>query len=238
MKEQEKLFGGFDEPENKTKPHFYSRYVLISYLIKAMRLGDSDLSLKIFWVCMEEGLSQWYIAKRLVQFASEDAVGDRAYSYAVSTFLFIDKIKNDENSVERCIIYLCKTPKMWESADEHYWECRRYQIIDEIETAYKEHCKPLEIPEWVMDQHTSQGKAKLRRGEEVDERFSGVMRGSALFMRAAYLRDGRVHSDISTKEQCHSFHLNRCMKKAMTVDQYLETYKITPAEFLDPAIKE
>ena len=235
---EQKLFTDFDEPVKKEKPHFYSRYVLISYLIKVMRLGDTDLSLKVFWVCMAEGLSQWYIAKRLVQFASEDATGDRCYNYAVSTFLFIDKVKNDVNSIERCIIYLTKTPMMWDSADEHYWECRRYQIIDEIEACYKEHRKPLEIPEWVMDKHTSQGKAKLRRGEEVDERFSGVMRGSALFMRAASLRDGRVHPNISTKENCHTYHLNRCMEESMTVDQYLEKYKITAEDFLDPTITE
>jgi len=62
----------FEGTENEQKPkRFYNKYDMTSFLLKSIRLNRKEDALTAMWCLIREGTGQWYIAKKLVQFASE-----------------------------------------------------------------------------------------------------------------------------------------------------------------------
>lgn len=225
----------FEGTENDPKPkHFYNRYDLVSYLLKSIRLGRKEDALTAMWLLLREGAGQWYIAKKLVQFASEDAVGAQAFIYAQSVFQLIKDVTDEVNSLSRLILYLCDAPKMWEIEKETEWEVRRIHLREKIKRQYERGEKPVELPSYVFDVYTAKGKSAARRGEQIDRRVSGVLEGSGLFCRATYLRHGRLDPDDTTIAQAYSKHLLKCVKEGLHVDAYLRKHDITIEDFLLP----
>lgn len=229
-KPQTSLFAG---TEHDPKPkRFYNRYDIVSYLLKSIRLRRKEDALTAMWLLLNEGVGQWYIAKKLTQYASEDAVGAEAYMYAVSVFLFIKDVTDDVNSLSRLILYLCDAEMMWESEKETEWEVRRIHLRERIKKCYANGQKPAELPSWIFDQYTASGKARMKRGEQIDRRASGVLEGSGLFCRACFLRDGMLDLSKTTVAQAYSPHLLTCAKEGLHVDAYLKKHGITIDDFL------
>lgn len=216
----------------ETKATGYNKYDLISYFIKSLRLGNKEEVLRIFWVMRSQKISEVYIAKKLVQFATEDTVGAEAVNYAWSTYGIVKEMKSEENALQRLMLYLCDTPKMWESEEEHYWELRRIQIREETKKQMKRGASPLKLSSWVWDKYTARGKQQLRAGKQIDRRFSGVYEGSGLYMRAHYVMRGYVQPEDTGSESAYSPHLLKCAELQMTVDAYLKKFHITAEEFL------
>ncbi|MDO8648814.1 MAG: hypothetical protein Q7R81_03445 [Candidatus Peregrinibacteria bacterium] len=231
-KSQTSLFEG---TEHDPKPkHFYNRYDLVSFLLKSIRLNRKEDALTAMWCLIQEGAGQWYIAKKLVQFASEDATGPEAFIYAQSVFQLIKDVTDEVNSLSRLIIYLCDAPKMWESEKETELEVRRIHLREKIKKQYQRGEKPIELPSYVFDVYTAKGKSAARRGEEIDRRASGVLEGSGLFCRATYLRYERLDMDDTIIAQAYSKHLLKCAKEGLHVDAYLRKHDLTIDEFLKP----
>jgi len=161
-------------------------------------------------------------------------VGAEAFIYAQGVFQLIKDVTDEVNSLSRLILYLCDAPKMWESEKESEWENRRIHLRERIKRQYERGERPLELPSYVFDVYTARGKAAQRRGEEIDRRVSGVLEGSGLFCRAAYLRHGRLDPDDTTIEQAYSKHLLKCAREGLHVDAYLKKYDLTIDEFLKP----
>lgn len=224
----------FNEPViNPKMKCLYNKYDLVSMLIKSIRLGQKEAALKCYWILKQEGITEYYIAKKLLQFASEDAVTPEAVNFAFTTFQIIKEFKVEENSMQRLILYLCSTEKMWETEGEHYWELRRIQIREETKKLHKKGLKPLELPEYVYDVYTSTGKQKLKKGEHIDRRFSGVYEGSGLFMRASFLKWGECVPEYTEKTSAYAPHLLQCAEEHLSVDQYLRKYQVTIDQFLN-----
>ena len=232
MAKQTTIFGNTDEPQSKTKTHFYNKFDIISYFIKSLRIGDKEQAITALWILLNEGMSQWYIAKKLVQFASEDAVGAEAFLYAQGVFQLISTVKEEENSLARLTLYLCDAPKQWESEEESKWEVQRIHIRERIKNQYKIGEKPLELPSYTWDCYTAKGKAALKRGEQIDRRISGVIEATGLFCRAAYLLHGRLSPQDTQPEQAYSPHLEKCLEEGLHVDAYLKEHGISATEFL------
>jgi hypothetical protein len=228
---QENLFG--ERPKKTEKKNFFNKYDLISYFLKSIRLGHKKQALRIFWCMKQEGMTEFYIAKKLVQFATEDSANPEAVNYAWTTFQIVKEFKSEENSLQRLILYLANKEKMWETEGEHHWELRRIQVREETKAMYRKKKKPFELPEFVFDQYTSFGKSALKKGEQIDRRFSGVYEGSGLFMRACHLKWGENQPNYTTKENAYSPHLEHCKKEGLSVDVYLRKHKISIDEFLN-----
>lgn len=225
----------FEGTEHDPKPkRFYNRYDLVSFLLKSIRLNRKEDALTAMWCLINEGAGQWYIAKKLVQFASEDAVGAEAFIYAQSVFQLIKDVTDEVNSLSRLILYLCDAPKMWESEKETEWEVRRIHLREHIKKCYTKGEKPVEMPSYVYDVYTARGKAAQRRGEKIDRRVSGVIEGTGLFCRAAFLKHGRLDPEDTTIPQAHGKHLLKCMKEKLHVDAYLRKHDLTVDDFLKP----
>lgn len=222
---QTKLFGEEDSQN-------YNKYDLISYFLKSLRLRQKEMALKLFWIMRNQGVTELYIARKLVQFSTEDAVGAEAVNYAWSTYYIVKELKSEENAIQRLILYLCSCEKMWETQGEHYWELRRIQIREETKKQLKAGKRPFEIPEYVFDRYTAKGKAAMKRGEQIDRRFSGVYEGSGLFMRSCHLKWGENVPEYTGKANAHSEHLEKCKQEGLSVDRYLTKYHITIDEFL------
>jgi|GEM_PF-3514803 hypothetical protein len=231
-KQQTSLFEG---SEHDPKPRrFYNRYDLVSFLLKSIRLNRKEDALTAMWALIHEGAGQWYIAKKLVQFAAEDAVGAEAFIYAQSVFQLIKDVTDEVNSLSRLILYLCDAPKMWESEKETEWEVRRIHLRERIKKCYAKGEKPAEMPSYVYDVYTARGKAAQRRDEKIDRRVSGVLEGTGLFCRAAFLKHGRLDPDDTTVPQAHGEHLLKCAKEKLHVDAYLRKHDLTVDDFLKP----
>lgn len=231
-KDQTSLFEG---TEHDPKPkRFYNRYDLVSFLLKSIRLNRKEDALTAMWCLLNEGTGQWYIAKKLVQFASEDAVGAEAFIYAQGVFQLIKDVTDEVNSLSRLILYLCECDCMWESEKETEWEVRRIHLREHIKKCYAKGEKPVELPSYVFDAYTARGKAAQRRGEKIDSRISGVLSGTGLFCRAAFLKHGRLDSEDTTVEQAYAPHLLKCLKEKLHVDAYLKKHDLTIDEFLKP----
>ena len=93
--------------------------------------------------------------------------------------------------------------------------------------------KPFELPDYVYDQYTAKGKAALRRGEQIDRRYSGVYEGSGLFMRASFLKWVTQNPEVTTVDHAYSDHLLKCKEEGLTVDEYLQKHSITIDQFLN-----
>lgn len=231
-KPQTSLFEGTDhDPKPK---RFYNRYDLVSFLLKSIRLNRKEDALTAMWCLLNEGCGQWYIAKKLVQFASEDAVGAEAFIYAQGVFQLIKDVTDEVNSLSRLILYLCDAPKMWESETETEWEVRRIHLRERIKKCYGRAEKPVELPSYVFDVYTARGKAAQRRGDKIDRRISGVMEGTGLFCRAAFLKHGRLAPDDTMVEQAYAPHLLKCLKEKLHVDEYMRRHALTVDDFLKP----
>jgi replication-associated recombination protein RarA len=226
MNNQKNLFG-------EEVAQGYNKYNLISYFLKSLRLRQKETALRLFWIMKHQKISELYIARKLVQFSVEDSVGTEAVNYAWSTYSIVKEFKSEENAIQRLILFLCSSEKMWATEGEHYWELRRIQIREETKRQLKAGKKPLKLPEYVFDQYTAQGKGAMKRGEKIDRRFSGVYEGSGLFMRACHLKWGENQPTYTTKENAYSPHLEQCKKEGLSVDQYLRKHRITIEEFLD-----
>jgi hypothetical protein len=229
---QENLFG--EKPKPK-KASFYNRYDLLSMLIKTMRIGDEEQAIQVMWLMLCERIPQVVIAKKLVDFASEDAIEPESFNFAFNAYQYIKEVKQETNTLSRVVIHLCKAKKHYACPEEHRLEVRRIHIREATKKAYRIGKKPLEVPSWVWDVYTAKGKQLKKSGEQIDERFSGVLKGSALCCRALYLRDGNIDPKNSNMKNLTSKHLARCEKEKITVDEYLEKYNITASEFLQPA---
>lgn len=223
---QTNLFGEND-------PQGYNKFDLVSYFIKSLRLRQKEMALKLFWIMRHQGVTELYIARKLVQISTEDAVGSEAVNYAWSTYSIVKEFKSEENAIQRLILYLCSCEKMWETQGEHYWELKRIQIREETKKQLKAGKKLLEIPEYVLDRYTAQGKAAMKQGKQIDRRFSGVYEGSGLFMRACYIKWGENVPEYTTKANAYSEHLEKCKQEGLSVDRYLSKYHISINEFLD-----
>lgn len=225
----------FEGTEHDPKPkRFYNRYDLVSFLLKSIRLNRKEDALTAMWCLLNEGTGQWYIAKKLVQFASEDAVGAEAFIYAQGVFQLIKDVTDEVNSLSRLILYLCDAPKMWESEQETEWEVRRIHLRERIKKQYAKGEKPVELPGYVYDVYTARGKAAQKRGEKIDRRVSGVLEGTGLFCRATFLKHGRLDSGDTTVPQAHGKHLLKCAKEGLHVDAYLRKHDLTVDDFLKP----
>ncbi|MDD4318991.1 MAG: hypothetical protein PHW10_01560 [Candidatus Peribacteraceae bacterium] len=225
----------FEGTEHDPKPkHFYNRYDLVSYLLKSIRLNRKEDALSGMWCLLREGVGQWYIAKKLTQFASEDAVGAEAFIYAQGVFQLIKDVTDEVNSLSRLILYLCDAPKIWENEKETEWEVRRIHLRERIRRCYERGEKPVELPGYVFDVYTAKGKAASRRGEKIDRRVSGVLEGSGLFCRAAFLKHGRLDPNDTTVAQAYGKHLLKCAKEGLHVDAFLRKHGLTVDEFLKP----
>ncbi|KAL4234389.1 Werner helicase interacting protein 1 [Mactra antiquata] len=94
-------------------------YNMISALHKSMR--GSDDSAALYWLArmMEGGEDPLYIARRLIEFASDDVglADPQALILAVNTFQachFIGKTESEKPLAE-CVIYLARAPKSYEA---------------------------------------------------------------------------------------------------------------------------
>lgn len=231
-KPQTSLFEGTeDDPKPK---RFYNKYDLVSFLLKSLRLKKKEDALIAMWALIHEGVPQLYLAKKLVQYASEDAIAPAAYVFAVSTFQFIRDAGDEVNSLSRLILYLCECDCMWENEKETEWEVRRIHLREKIKKCYERGQKPLELPSHVFDQYTATGKSRMKRGEQIDRRVSGVLEGTGLFCRACFLRDKKLDLSKTTIAQAYSPHLLQCAKEGLCVDAYLRKHGITVHEFLKP----
>ncbi|MCX6807357.1 MAG: hypothetical protein NTZ80_00915 [Patescibacteria group bacterium] len=221
------------EESGSKKVSFYNKYDLISLLIKSIRIGDKELAIQSYWLMKEENIPEYYIAKKLVQSASEDCILPEAFNYAMNAFLLIKELKIEENTLQRVILYLCQTEKIYHTEEEHYWELRKIQIREKTKQDYQHNKKPLELPDWIYDQYTAKGSAQKKRGDQIDRRFSGVYAGSGLFCRACYLKYQSIKPKQTSKKQAYCKHLEQCQKEKITIDDYLTKHKITIDEFLD-----
>lgn len=223
-----------DAEENPKTKRFYNRYDIVSFLLKSIRLNRKEDALTALWLLLREGAAQWYIAKKLVQYAAEDATAPASYVYAVSVFQFIRDTGDEVNSLSRLILYLCDCECMWETEKETEWEVRRIHLRERIKGCYERGEKPVELPSYVFDQYTASGKAKMKRGEQIDRRISGVLEGTGLFCRAAYLKHKRLDPEDTIVAQAYSKHLLKCAKEGLHVDAYLRKHDITIEDFLRP----
>jgi hypothetical protein len=229
---QENLFG--EKPKAK-KAAFYNRYDLLSMLIKAMRIGDEEQAIQVMWLMLCEKIPQVVIAKKLVDFASEDATEPESFNFAFNAYQYIKEVKQETNTLSRIVIHLCKAKKHYACSEEHRLEVRRIHIREATKKSYRAGKKPLEVPPWIYDIYTARGKQLKKSGEQIDERFSGVLKGSPLCCRALYLRDGNIDPKNSDMKNLTSKHLAQCEKEKMTIDEYLEKYQISVTEFLQSA---
>ncbi len=226
---QTDLFGNTPEAKKKS---FYNRYDLLSWLIKTMRIGDTEQAIQGLWLMLCEGIPQKVIAKKLVDFASEDAIEPESFNFAFNAYQYIKEVGQETNTLSRVMIHLCKARKHYSSLEEHKLEVKRIHIREVTKSAYKKGVKPMEVPEWIYDIYTAKGKSLKKSGKQIDERFSGVLTGSGLFCRALYLRDGTIDPSKSEMEDLKSTHLAKCEKEKLTADEYLKKYGITATEFL------
>ena len=229
MTNQTNLFGEGSEPKKKS---FYNHYDLLSWLIKSMRVGDVEQSIHVLWLMLCEGIPQKVIAKKLVDFSSEDAIEPESFNFAFNAYSYIKEVGQETKTLSRVVIHLCRAEKHYSSASEHEFEVKRIYIREKIKASYRKGIKPMEVPVWVYDIYTSTGKAKKKSGQRIDERFSGVLKGSGLFCRALYFRDGIIDPARSQMENLESKHLESCQREKLTVDGYLERHQITAEQFL------
>lgn len=227
--EQQPLIETWEQP---SKPKgLYNKYDLTSWLIKSMRMNRKHDAIQAMRCLLQDGNSQWYIAKKLVQFAVEDAVGAEPFLYVKSTYDLIVDIKDEVNALSRCVLYLCDAPKFRESKKEAYWEVERIRIRETTKEQYKKWIKPAELPEWVFDQYTARGSMKKKRWEIYDRRFSWVLVGGN-WMRWCYLRYGRLSDEDSSKDQTFCHHSLQCESEQISVDEYLDKYGISVGEYI------
>jgi len=231
MPKQRNLFGE-EEPEQKKSTHFYNKYDLLSFLIKSIRMNRKEDAITALSLLLCEGTSQWFLAKKLMQISSEDNYGAEPFIYAQSVFQAISMVKDEENSLARLVLYLCDAPKQHESEEESYWEVERQNIQKKIKNKYTKGEKPVELPEYIYDQYTATGKRRMKAGDQIQRRFSGVRAGTGLFCRAAHLVHGRLGPEDTTVGQAYSTHLEKCAKEGLHVDAYLRKHKISADEFL------
>lgn len=228
--EQQPLIETWEQP---SKPKgLYNKYDLTSWLIKSMRMNKKHDAIQAMRCLLQDGNRQWYIAKKLVQFAVEDAVGAEPLLYAKSTYDLIVDIKDEINALSRCILYLCDAPKFRESKEEAYWEVERIRIRETTKEQYKKWIKPAELPEYVFDQYTARGSMKKGKWEIYDRRFSWVLIGGN-WMRWCYLRYGRLSDEDSSKDQTFGHHSLQCESEQISVDEYLEKHGISVEEFME-----
>lgn len=227
--EQQPLIETWEQP---SKPKgLYNKYDLTSWLIKSMRMNRKHDAIQAMRCLLQDGNSQWYIAKKLVQFAVEDAVGAEPFLYAKSTYDLIVDIKDEVNALSRCILYLCDSPKFRESKEEAYWEVERIRIRENTKEQYKKWTKPAELPEYVFDQYTARGSALKRKWAIYDARFSGILQWGN-FMRALFLKFQWLNPHESKKEQSFSDHIIKCTKEYISVDDYMAKYNLTLDDLL------
>lgn len=221
----------FNEEKPASSPQG-NKYDLISLLIKSMRIGDIESSLKCFQAMKIQGITELYVARKLVHFASEDSITPEAVIFAWSTYGLIKEWKEETNSIERLIIYLCKSTKMYATKEENYWELRRLQIRDECSSKALQGERIIDCPSYVYDEYTAKGSALKKKGQKYDRRFSGIYEGSGLFMRACYLKWQKIDPSLTTIDNAYSPNLLQCLEEQMTVDDYLKAKSITIDEFL------
>jgi hypothetical protein len=122
-------------------------------------------------------MTETYIARKCVHFASEDAVGMDIFCYAKGVHDWVRDCGSEINSLSRLVIELCRAPKFRETRKEADREVWRIRIRETIKKNYQTGNKPFDIPERVYDIYTSRGKTAYVRGENVDTRYSGVLQG-------------------------------------------------------------
>ena len=216
--------------ETKTK-WLYNKYDLISYLIKSIRIWDKTRSLEIMWAMLSEKIPETYIARKLVHFASEDSVWSEAFLYAKGIHDFIKDNGSEINSLSRLVLYLCDSPKFWETEEEHYREFKRIEIRERMKKQYSKWEKPFEIPSYVYDQYTSIGKRRKQQGEMIDERVSWVLLGWYC-MRVLQLQHGKLDVENSSPSLCQNEQIKHCIKNHITIDQYIRENNADLSVFL------
>ena len=218
MKDQQSLIEWLKPKKKKT--NFYNKRDLISYLIKSVRINDEKIAITIMRVMLSEWISEQYIARKMVHLASEDIVWKEYFVYAQSVHERIKLNGNEINSLSRLIIELCNAQKFWESeleADREFW---RISIRERIKACYAKWEKPMELPSWIYDQYTAKGKAKMKKWEQYDLRYSGVKQGG-VYLRKQYLELWKLDPQASSIEDWWSDEVMECISKDISYDQRL-----------------
>lgn len=203
------------------KTTFYNKYDLVSLLIKSMRLGDEKLAITTMRCMLNEGVSETYIARKCVHFASEDAIVMQIYTYACSVHDFIKNNGSEINSLSRLIIELCNAEKFRHTRKEADREVWRIHLREKIKKQYKNGTKPMEMPDRVYDQYTAKGKAQLKRWEKIDLRYSGVLQGW-LFLRKQYLYEKKLLPNSCNLNYAYADDIMECLEQWMSYDEYVD----------------
>lgn len=168
--------GMAEKKEGKPKYDYgeYSRDEVISAFIKEMRLGDFDAASYWLNVMFTAKETHWYIAKRLVIFAAEDAFDPQALQIAGALASVVTARMVDENWLWQTTYWMCKARKFWECSEgRDDFERTGCAAWEALKNGY--HRK---IPEYAIDSHTKRG-----REDGIDERFSGTYTGRMAMMR-------------------------------------------------------
>lgn len=211
----------WEEQPKKKKTNFYNKYDLTSLLIKSMRLWDEQLAIKTMRCMLQEWVTETYIARKCVHFASEDAVGMDIFCYTKDVHDWIRDCWSEVNSLSRCIIALCRAPKFRETRKEWDREVRRIRIREETKKQYQTGVKPFDVPERVYDIYTARWKAAYVRGENVDVRYSGVLQGW-IHMRKQFLSQKKLDPTTSAVSDAYSVDILECTERCISYDERMD----------------
>lgn len=147
----------------------YDYFEVISALRKEIKLGRTEDAIYWLTVLLTYGdtPAKKTAAKQLWIMAAEDIDDETVVLRACAVYQMASKV-DETNHLYFLVARMCRANKWWESPEgkevDYLWA--------KAEGDLKKH--PKTIPPYAQDVHTSVGKQKKRRGEYVDERFSGT----------------------------------------------------------------
>lgn len=166
----------------------YDYYEVISALRKEIKLGreeDAMYWLNVLLTYSDTGAKT--AAKQLWIMAAEDIDDDMVVLRAFAVYQMAGKVSETDH-LFFLAARMCRAPKWWETTTG---SCVDYLWSKSIGDLKK---SPKPIPSYALDEHTAKGALAKRRGNAIDNRFSGHDYGRQQ-TKYMYDRDGRISPD-------------------------------------------
>lgn len=177
----------------------YDYFEVISALRKEIKLCRTEDA--IYWLTVlltyGESAAKKTAAKQLWIMAAEDCYDEQIVMRAFAVYQMASKV-NETDHLYFLVARMCKSAKWWESPEgkevDYLWAKAEGDIKK----------RPKKIPSFAIDRHTARGKLRLRRGEHIDERFSGTDYGR---QQTVYLYDkyGNLSPDYELDEAFYTY---------------------------------
>lgn len=244
---QKNLFGQTQEQQPRrfpistigTKDHrkctSEEKSILMSALIKHMRLNDIPRCMETYWKMRIVGVSPEYIVRRVCAFCWEDATGSEILVYAAT--LQATWMHDTDNAIMRTIIACCKAPKFWNDPEEARLEMLRIKIREEMkEKAKKGKLVIDDYPDWCHDLYSIQGRyLGAARKDHPNNRYSGIVRGG-LNLRAETLAYGVPRPDRPSLFDSKA--VRESAEQQITIDEWIEEQGMTVEKWKNSLLKQ